>query len=99
MSNNWRTVQIFLEPTNFNIYEVEISQDSPENVRCNCKTFSSNNQCKHSRFVKNHMKKNGGHYAVQIPREIPDNEVINAMEDAESFRKFIINYAKIEVIH
>jgi hypothetical protein len=45
------------------------------------------------------MKKNGGHYAVQIPREIPDNEVINAMEDAESFRKFIINYAKIEVIH
>jgi hypothetical protein len=98
MSNNWRTVQIFLEPTTFKIHEVEISQESPDNVRCTCRAFSSGN-CKHSKFVKDSMKKNGGHYAVQIPREIPDNEVIEAMEDAESFRKFIINYAKIEVIY
>jgi hypothetical protein len=99
MNNNWRTVQIFLEPTSFKIYEVEISQDSPENVRCNCSTFSSNNGCKHSRFVKGHMKKNGGHYAVQISNQVGDNEVLEAMDDAESFRKFIINNAKIEVIY
>jgi len=45
------------------------------------------------------MKKNGGHYAVQISKEIADNEVLEAMDDAESFRKFIINNAKIEVIY
>jgi len=99
MNENWRTVQIFLEPTNFNIYEVEINQESSDNVRCNCRTFSSSKSCKHTRFVKDSMKKNGGHYAVQVPREIPDEEVTAAMEDAASFRKFIINYSKIEVIH
>ena len=45
------------------------------------------------------MKKNGGHYAVQVPGEIPEEEITAAMEDAASFRKFIINYSKIEVIH
>jgi hypothetical protein len=99
MKQKWRTVQIFLEPTNFNIYEVEISQESAENVRCNCRTFSTNKFCKHTKFVKDSMKKNGGHFAVQISSEISDDEVLAAMEDAESFRKFIINYAKIEVIH
>jgi hypothetical protein len=99
MKENWRTVQIFLEPTTFKIYEVELGKESSNNIRCNCNIFSSNKSCKHTRFVQNHMKKNGGHYSVQIPQEIPDEEVTAAMESAESFRNFIINYAKIEVIY
>ena len=99
MKDKWRTVQIFLEPTNYNIYEVQISQESADNVRCNCRTFSGSKFCKHTKFVKDSMKKNGGHYAVQISNDISDKEVIAAMEDPESFRKFIINNAKIEVIH
>jgi hypothetical protein len=98
-NNKWRTVQIFLEPTNLNIYEVEISQESENNIRCNCRTFSSTKACKHSRFVQNHMKKNDGHYSIQISKSIPDEDVLAAMEDAETFRKFIIANAKIEVIH
>jgi hypothetical protein len=99
MKEKWRTVQIFLEPTNYNIYEVQISQESADNVRCNCRTFLGSKFCKHTKFVKDSMKKNGGHYAVQISNDISDKEVIAAMEDPESFRKFIINNAKIEVIH
>jgi hypothetical protein len=99
MKEKWRTVQIFLEPTTFKIYEVEISQDSPNNIRCNCRIFESNKSCKHHRFVENQMKKNGGHYAVQVSNNISDEEVTAAMEDADSFRKFIIHNAKIEVIY
>lgn len=99
MKEKWRTVQIFLEPTNYNIYEAQINQESGEDVRCNCRVFASNKFCKHSKFVKDSMKKNGGHYAVQISNDISDEEVTAAMEDSESFRKFIIHNAKIEVIH
>lgn len=99
MTQEWRTVQIFLEPSNLNIYEVEIDKENATKIRCNCRTFSSSKSCKHSHFVKKSMERNNGHYAIQIPADIPDELATESMEDAKLFRDFIIKYAKIEVVY
>ena len=44
------------------------------------------------------MDANNGHYTVHIPVEIEEEEADAAMASAESFREFIIKYAKVEVL-
>jgi phenylpropionate dioxygenase-like ring-hydroxylating dioxygenase large terminal subunit len=99
MTKEWRTVQIFLEPTSFKIYEVELDTASSTNIRCNCSIFVENRTCKHSRYVQNHMKKNNGHYAIQISSSVTDTDVLEAMQNPDTFRYFVIKNAKIEVLH
>jgi hypothetical protein len=96
MDIEWRTVQIFLE--DYGVVEVEIDQDNNQKVRCTCPTFSKAARCKHTKYVKNVMANNDGHYSIQVKTEVNEADAINAMSNADSFRNFVVKYAKVEVI-
>jgi len=44
------------------------------------------------------MEKNEGHYAIQVKADVDESVAVNAMKNAESFRDFVVRYAKVEVI-
>ena len=96
MGIDWRLVQIFLDENG--VAEVELDSENNKRVRCSCATFNSSARCKHAKYVKRLMDENDGHYSIQIPVEIDDEEAIAAMTDAARFREFIMKYGKIEVI-
>jgi glutaredoxin len=93
--NNWQVSQLFLSDTG--VYEVEIEHDSSK-LRCNCDGYGRRNSCKHTRFVKERMDRNGGVYATHISTRAPVEEANLAVKSPEAFRKLLINYGKIEVI-
>jgi hypothetical protein len=41
---------------------------------------------------------NGGNYIVQIPQEVPDEDALEAMEDSDAWREFVLRYGKVETI-
>lgn len=98
MDIDWRTVQLFLDESTMGVFEVEIDAENHKKARCSCPSFSRQATCKHVRFVKSAMKDSDGHYSIQIPVEISDEEALLAMSNAEAFRDFIIKYGKVEVI-
>lgn len=96
MLSDWRTVQLFLSEEG--IAEVEVDALRPYQARCNCKGGKNKGKCAHVRYVRSIMDENNGHYTVSIPVEIEEDEADEAMASAESFRAFIIKYAKVEVL-
>ena len=111
MTTDWRTVQIFLVEdgprkdlnesylgTEIYSCEVEVDSDNKTNVRCTCKGFENRSRCKHTIYVKNSMKENNGHFNLTIPEEVPNEEVEEALDNAELFRQFVINHTKIEFL-
>lgn len=96
MDIKWRTVQFFMSLEG--IAEVEVDADNPQKVRCSCSNFGNSGRCKHSKFIKKQMDENDGHYNIQIPANVSDEEAIAAMGDTAAFRNFIMKYAKVEVI-
>jgi hypothetical protein len=96
MSIDWRTVQLFLGSDG--VSEVQIDSDNSSKIRCSCNAFSKTSRCKHSKFVRNQIGNNDGHYAIQVPVDISDEYAMMAMSSAESFREFILKYGKVEVI-
>lgn len=96
MTNTWRTVQMFVEEAG--VFEVEVDSSNKTKVRCTCPAFKNSSRCKHSKFVKSAMDENNGHYTIQVPVDIEDDEAAIAMDSAEAFRSFIIKYAKVETI-
>lgn len=96
MKNGWRTVQMFLEEAG--IFEVEVDSTNRNKVRCSCSAFKNSTRCKHAKFVKNAMNENDGHYTIQIPVEVDEDEAIIAMDSAEAFRQFIIKYGRVETL-
>lgn len=96
MDITWRTVQVFLEPDG--VVEVEVDQENPTKARCTCPGFARSARCKHVKYVKEYMEKNDGHYSINIPVDVDEEEAIQAMRNPNAFRDFIIKYAKVEVI-
>lgn len=96
MDIDWRTVQLFIGEDG--VSEVSIDADNHRKVRCNCKAFNTSARCKHTKFVRASMEDTNGHYSIHIPVDISDEEAIEAMSDADSFRDFIIKYGKVEVL-
>lgn len=96
MTNDWRTVQLFLGDNG--ISEVEVNQHHKNQVRCTCAAFKLQSRCPHTKRVKKEMQANDGHYTVHIPVELDEAELVEAMETAEAFREFIIRYGKVEVL-
>ena len=94
--NDWRTVQLFLEENG--VFEVQVDALSKFRIRCTCRGPKPQNKCAHAKFVYENMLENEGHYSVHIPVEIEEEIALEAMEDAASFREFIIKYGKVEVI-
>lgn len=96
MSTQWRTVQQFISAQGVGIFEVELDTETKE-TRCNCPVWEKKKTCKHVAFV-NHKIQTKGHYSITVPIEIPEELAIEANESPESFREFVVNYAKIEVL-
>ena len=96
MSSPWRTVQQFISSQGAGVFEVEVDTNTRE-TRCNCPMFSKKKTCKHVSFVEFRIK-NSGHYSILVPNEIPEEMAMEANQDAESFREFVVHYAKIEVL-
>lgn len=96
MDIEWRTVQIFIDENG--VYEVELDYENSRKIRCNCPTFRSSAKCKHQKWVRNLVDENGGHYSIQIPVDVDEDEALSKLSTAEGFREFIIKYGKVEVI-
>jgi hypothetical protein len=96
MSEEWRTVQMFL--TKNYVAEVEVNSLNNNQIRCTCAGFSKVRRCNHVKFVKTHMQSNDGHYTIHIPEEVDEDLAALAMTDSEMFRQFIIDYGKVEVL-
>lgn len=96
MSSPWRTVQQFISEQAMGIFEVEVNTETKE-ARCNCPVWAKKGSCKHTQFV-NFRIRHTGHYSIMIPHEVPEEMAFAANEDAQSFREFVVKYAKIEVL-
>lgn len=97
-SNNldtWRTVQLFLSPTG--VYEVQL-RPNDTTAKCSCPSYKLHEACKHTRFVKARMDENDGQYAILVPDDVPEEVTDQANKSAESFRDFILKYARVEVL-
>lgn len=96
MHQEWRTVQLFLTPDY--VAEVQVKAGGSGQVKCNCVAFQKSLRCNHVKHVKKVMKDNEGNYSINIPHEVDEELLELALEDAELFRQFIIDYGKVEVI-
>lgn len=96
MSSPWRTIQQFISEQAVGIFEVEVNTDTKE-TRCNCPLYVKRGACKHVQFV-NFRIRNTGHYSILVPNEVPEEMALEASDDPEKFREFVVKYAKIEVL-
>ena len=94
MDNQWMTVQQFISV--HGVFEVDLDTDNKQ-VRCNCPVWVKKRSCKHSSFVE-HKIKSQGHYSISVPVGVPEEWAIEASEDPDKFREFVVNYATIEVL-
>lgn len=93
--SDWQVLQIFLSETG--VHEVEMHHAS-EKLRCNCPGAIGRTHCKHMRFVKSRMNKNGGIYPCDISTRASKLDAIAASQDPKAFRQLLIEYGKIEVV-
>lgn len=91
----WQATQLFLSETG--VHEVDINLDSKK-LRCNCPGFSTRTACKHTRFVTERMKTNGGIYPVEVSSKASKSESSFASLDPKLFREFLIKYGKIQAL-
>lgn len=96
MAIDWRTVQVFLSSKG--VCEVEADSTDYAKMRCTCPSFKLSKRCKHTKFVKQKIKDNGGSYSIVIPTDLADEELEEAMQTSESFRDLVIHHAKVEVL-
>lgn len=93
----WRTAQVFISSQLAGVFEVEVETKTKE-LRCSCPVFAKTKDCKHTSFVFTRMERNSGHYAILIPENIPEFIARAANTSQESFRDFVIKFAKVEVL-
>lgn len=96
MDIEWRTVQLFLDSEG--VSEVQIDHENHSKLRCDCLSFNNSARCKHVKHVREEMKKNQGHYSIEVNEDVPDEEAVLAMLNAETFRQFVIHHAKVKVL-
>lgn len=96
MSVEWRTLQLFLDSDG--VCEVEADYQDYEIMRCSCGSFAISKKCKHLRYVRRQILKNGGTYSIKISSAIDDETIVDAMRTSASFREFVLKHAKIEVL-
>ena len=97
MESDWRTVQLFISAQAAGIFEVEVDTETKK-TRCNCPVWRKTASCKHAAFVQNKMRYNNGHYSILVPTEISEYLAVEASDDPQKFRDFVVRYAKVEVI-
>jgi len=95
MTVEWMITQIFLSDTG--VHEVYV-HNSTHRLRCDCPGFDTRGQCKHTRFVRTRMDRNGGIYPVEISTRASEDAVIITSDDPVEFRNLLVNYGKIETV-
>lgn len=98
MEIEWRTVQVFLDNEDMSISEVAVDALNSSKVRCSCDKFQKMARCKHAKFVRDKMKRNGGVFNLVLPEDVADEEAMDALRDTELFRELILKYGKVEVL-
>ena len=93
--SDWQVLQIFLSETG--VHEVELNADG-RTLRCNCPGFSGRVHCKHMRFVRSKMNKNGGIYPCDLSTRASKLDALAASQDPVAFRQLLIDYGRIEVV-
>jgi hypothetical protein len=96
VSSDWMTVQQFISAQGAGVFEVELETETKE-TRCNCPVWDKKRTCKHVSFVESKMK-HRGHYSISVPTSVPEEWALEASQDPDKFREFVINYATIEVL-
>lgn len=96
VSSDWMTVQQFISAQGAGIFEVELDTVTKE-TRCNCPVWSKKRLCKHVAFVENKIRTRG-HYSISVPTSVPEEWALEASQDPDKFREFVVNYATIEVL-
>ena len=96
VSSPWRTIQQFISEQGVGVFDVEVNTETKE-TRCNCPSFAKRGSCKHTQFV-NFRIRHTGHYSIMVPKNIPEEMALEANDDPEKFREFVVKYAKIEVL-
>ena len=94
--DDWRTVQMFLSPKGSGIYEVEMTLDASQ-IRCNCRTYKSRMKCRHVAFVQSKIDESGA-YPIMVHPSARDEDLADHVGDRDRFRRFVLKYAKIEVV-
>ena len=94
MEKTWRMIQVFLSPNPDGIFEVDMEENTGE-LRCNCPQFKKN--CKHTEYIEESSKANHGHYQIKVGK-VDEDEMDRAYDSYDSFRKFVIENAKVEVL-
>lgn len=97
MESPWRTVQLFISAQAAGIFEVEVDTETKK-TRCSCPVWKKQASCKHVNFVTSRMRINNGHYSIMVPNEVSEDDIMRANNNPETFRNFVINHAKIEVL-
>lgn len=96
MAIDWRTIQVFLSSDG--VCEVEADSADYGRMRCTCSSFKPSKRCKHTKFVKQKVKENGGSYSIVIPSDFEDAAIEETFNSSEAFRNLIIHHAKVEVL-
>jgi len=92
-----RLIQVFLStsPTAA-IFEVNAQED--KTLVCSCPGFASRSKCKHVSLVSNRIEMNNGIYPFNWLTEVSEQDIKFAMDSEVTFRDFIIQSTKVEVL-
>lgn len=94
MGTEWMTIQQFISV--HGVFEVELETET-KRIRCNCPVWEKKHACKHTSFVEKKIRMQG-HYSISVSVGVPEEWAIEASQNPESFREFVVNYATIEVL-
>jgi hypothetical protein len=94
VDKEWMTVQQFISV--HGVFEVELDTEN-KRTRCNCPVWIKKASCKHSSFVDQKIRSQG-HYSISVPVNVPEEWAMEASQDPDKFREFVVNYATIEVL-
>jgi hypothetical protein len=111
MDITWRTIQFFMVEDGHReefedsfvaseVYtcEVQVDTENPTKHRCTCRIFNEKGRCKHIRFVRDRARLHDGEYVIKVSRSADEDLDLEDLDSPEGFRKFLLHYAKPEVV-
>jgi hypothetical protein len=96
--DGWRLAQIFLSKKPA-VFEVEMNHNDLS-LRCSCPGYTRFKKCKHTDYVGERViiEQKTYPFTVADDREVTAEVAQTALESPEAYRKFVIDYAKVEVL-
>ena len=92
-----RLVQVFLTPSSSGPGVFEVTANDDAKLFCTCPGFIGRKVCKHTKFVQAKIDSNKGTYPLEISSRATDEDAEEARLSKDAFRKFVLEYGRIEV--